>query len=207
MAESLRGEFQLLAEPIEITPQDADIAPNQGYFESERELFIGELTDDARWIFSGMIYGYVVTWVPPFNARGVEEELRIEPITHIPAKDERLKMLSINKIDGVVYVLMEYTGDFTQQKRLEAWRNPFFPSSAGEGGSPFSGGSRREALEMAIKEAIENHFTKKEFNRPKGIQVKVALADFPLIGLDNGAYRALVSIKVGPSSVRHYRID
>lgn len=203
-AESLRGELLLLLEPIDFAA--AGIAPNQDRSEREKKL-ISELTADGRWIFSGMIYGYVITWTPPFNARGVEEELEIEPIALISAGDERLKTLGINEIDGIARVLMEYACGLTQQKRLEAWRSPLFASATGEGSSPIWSGSRREALEMAIREAMKNHFTGKEFNRPKSIQAKVVLADFPLVGFGSGTYRALVSIRVGPSRVKHYKID
>jgi len=204
-AESLRGEFQLLPEPIDITALDAITAPKQGY--SEHEEAIHELADDARWIFSGMIYGYSVTWIPPFNARGIEEKFEIELMAQIPVGNEKLRTLSVNEIDGIVYILMEYASDFMQQKRLEAWKSSLFPSATGEASSPILGGSRREALEMAIKEAIRNHFKQREFNQPQSIQTKIALAEFPQIGLGNGKYRALVSIRIGLNNVRHYEID
>jgi len=196
----LRGEFQLLPEPIGIT------APGKVYSELEEDT-ISELIDDARWIFSGMIYGYVVTWVPPFNARRIKEKLDVKLVAQIPAGDEKLKTLSANKLDGVIYVLMEYTSDSAQQKRLEAWRSSLFPSAAGEGNSPIAGGSRRKGLEMAIKEAIKNHLVKREFNRPKRVQARVVLTEFPQIGLSKGAYRVLVSIRMDINSVQNYEID
>ena len=202
-AETLRGEFQLLPKPIEITSPGAIIASKQDYFENEET--IRELTDDARWIFSGMIYGYAVTWILP--ARGAEEEFKIEIMAQIPAEDEKLKTISVNEIDGTIYVLIEYASDFIQQKRLEAWRGSLFPSAAGEASSPISSGSQREALEVAIKEAIRNHFKKREFNQPQSIQAIVALAEFPQIGSGSGTYRALVNIRIGLNSVRHYKID
>jgi len=194
-AEPLRGEFQLFPEPIETTVQDySDHSAN-------------ELIDDARWIFSGMIYGYIVTWVPPFSSRGVKEKFTIELVAQIPTGDEKLKTLSADEIDGITYVLMEYSSDSAQQKRLEAWRSTQFPFTAGEGNSPTMGGSRREALEMAIKEAVKNYLMRRNFNRPKSVQARVALIDFPQIGLSNGIYRALVRIRMNPHSVQDYKID
>jgi len=206
VAESLRGEFQLPPRVIEFTASKAGIVSEQDYSEREKK-FISELTEDGRWVFSGMIYGYVATWIPASDARGVEEEFEIRPIAQISPGDERLKMLSIDEIDGMVYVLMEYTCDSTQQKRLEAWKSSLFSSVTGEGSSPIWDGSRRRAFEMAIREAMKNHFRRKEFNQPKRIQAKVALAGFPLVGFGSGTYRALVSIRVGPSKVEHYKID
>lgn len=206
MAEALRGEFQLLSEPIEISALDTSGELDRDYFELE-EGAINEMVDDARWIFSGMIYGYEVAWIPPFRARAVEEKFEIELVAQISAGDERLKTFSIDRIDGMIYVLMEYASDFTQDKRLEAWRISPFPYASGEGRAPISGGSRREALEMAIKEAIKKHFVGREFNRPKSIQTRVALVDFPQIGFNNGEYRALVGIRIGLNSVLHYKID
>lgn len=73
-----------------------------------RPLSIEEISktvlEDARWILSGMIYGFNIRYVPPDTGRKVNESFNAELISEIPFGDPSLKVLIHGlKRDGFLY--------------------------------------------------------------------------------------------------------
>ena len=205
-AEPIRGEFWVRTDLMEIVSPGANVRETGDLSERE-ENALNILLEDARWAFSGMIYGYSVTWTPSSNARSVVEELIIEPLALIPAGDPRMKTVSVVKEHGFFFVLLEYSPDSTQEGRLSGWGGEAYPAATGSGMAPVSIGSRKAAIEAAVKETVRAWLREREFNRPREITGRVAFTEFPLTSLSSGSIRAVVTLRMDLRPVRHYSVD
>lgn len=175
---------------------------------SEREKnALDLLLEDARWVFSGMIYGYSVVWTPSSQSRSVEEELLIEPLALIPRGDPRMRTIAVVRENGFIFVLLEYDPDSTQERRLAGWNGQAFPAASGTGLIPISLDSRRSAIEAAIREALRAWLRAREYNRPREIRGRVAFSEFPITGLSGSLLRAVVSLKMDLEELRAYPAD
>ena len=175
--------------------------------EREREV-IDQLLEDARWAFSGMIYGFNVRWTPSARMRGVEEILEIQPVASIPRGDPRMKAVTATRENGFVYILLEYHPDASQQNRLSAWRSQAYPSAAGSGLAPLHfDESRRRAMELAVKETLRSYLRARQYNRPEEIRARVGLLAFPVIGLRELSFHASVTLAVEVQALTPYSVD
>lgn len=175
---------------------------------SEREKnALDALLEDARWAFSGMIYGYSITWTPSSQGRAVEEELFIEPLALIPRGDPGMRTIAVVRENGFIFVLLEYTPDSTQERRLAGWGGQAFPAASGSGLVPVSLDARRTSVEAAMREALHSWLRAREYNRPREIKGRVALTEFPRTGLSGSLLRASVSLRMDLETVRSYPAD
>ncbi len=205
-ADPIRGEFWVRNDLMEI------VSPGENFREtgdlSEREEnALNVLLEDVRWAFSGMIYGYSVSWTPSSAARAVEEAFLIEPLALIPRGDPRMRTVSLTKENGFIYVLMEYSPDTSQERRLEGWTSGAFPAATGSGLAAVNYGSRRAAIEEAVKETLRAWLRVQDYNRPREITGRVAFLEFPLTSLRNGSIRAVVTLGMDLEPLRHYAAD
>ncbi|RKX85678.1 MAG: hypothetical protein DRP70_11350 [Spirochaetes bacterium] len=205
-ADPIRGEFWLREDLMEIVSPGENIRKT-GDLSQRQGNALKELLEDARWSFSGMIYGFSVIWIPSSNARAVKEELLIEPLALIPEGDPRMKTVSLTRENGFLYVLMEYTPDSTQESRLEGWGGEVYPASAGAGTSAVDFGSRRNAIKTAIKEALRAYLRVRDYNRPREVRGRVAFTDFPCTSLSYGSIKAVVKLRMDLEPLRAYAID
>ena len=178
-----------------------------GELSEREEKALNILLEDARWAFSGMIYGYSVTWTPSSVARSVDEELLIEPLALIPRGDPRMKTVSVVRENDFIHILLEYTPDAIQESRLEGWNGEAYPAATGSGTAPINYGSRREAMEAAIKETLRAWLRVREYNRPRKVKGRVAFTEFPITGLSSGSIRAVVTLRMDLEPLRHYAVD
>lgn len=205
-ADPLRGEFWIRADLMEIVSPGENVRET-GELSQREENALNLLLEDARWAFSGMIYGYSVRWTPPSRDRAVDEELEIEPLALISRGDPRMKTVSIVREHGFIYIQLEYTPDATQEKRLSGWGSQAFPAAGGSGRVPIGINSRREAVEVAVRDTLHSWLREREYNRPREIRGRVAFTAFPLTGLTGGFFRAEVSLRMDLEPVRPYAID
>ena len=169
---------------------------------------VHSLLEDARWTFSAMIYGLDVVWTPPASSRGVEEVLEISSVALIPRGDPGLTATGVNRENGFIFVLLEYHPGDAQQARLRGWRGQSYPAGSGSGTvSIYHETPRRAAMEEAVKQALGRWLRAREYNRPKEIRGRVALACFPRIGRSGGGMKADVSIKIDLKPPIHYPVD
>lgn len=175
---------------------------------SEREMnALDLLLEDARWAFSGMIYGYSVTWTPSSPGRSVDEELLIQPLALIPRGDPGMKTIAVVRENGFIFVLLEYSPDSTQERRLGGWKGQAFPAAGGSALVPVSLDSRRVGIEAAIRETIRSWLRAREYNRPREVRGRVALTEFPRTGLSGSLLRATVTLSMNLEAVRSYPVD
>ncbi|MCK5735483.1 MAG: hypothetical protein KAH21_03350 [Spirochaetaceae bacterium] len=205
-ANPIRGEFWVRDDLMEIV-SPGDNLHESGDFSERQENAIKVLLEDARWAFSGMIYGYSVSWTPSSRARGIDEELLIEPLAQIPRGDSRMRTVSLTRENGFTYVLLEYSPDPSQESRLEGWRGEVFPAATGAGTAAVNFGSRRDAMEAAIREALRAYLRVRDYNRPREINARVAFTEFPYTSLSNGSVKSVVRLRMDLEPLKHYSVD
>jgi len=205
-ANPVRGEFWVKDDLMEIvSPGENSLGTGDLTFRQEKAL--EALLEDARWAFSGMIYGFSVRWTPPAGSRDIEEELLIEPLALIPRADPRMKTVSLSMENGFLYILLEYSPDETQERRLEGWKSEAFPAASGRGIAPVDRYSRRDAMEAAIRETIRSYLRVRDYNRPRKITGRVAFTGFPFTSLISGSVSAVVRLRMDFEPLEHYVVD
>ncbi len=206
-ADPVRGELWILPESVQTLESGQDLRDIKTKEEQRREM-IAALLEDARWIISGMIYGFLIQWTPLSIARNVEESLDIQPAALISRGDPRMKMVKVVYDNEFDYVLLEYHPDTSQMQRITAWKSQTYSFSSGIGiASLYLGETRRDSMKMAIKNSLGDFLRAREYNKPERIRARVGLLDFPAITLKD--HRLFVSLKlaIDIKSVEHYRLD
>ena len=206
-AETLRVEFWLTKDPVGLTAPGGNAREPGELTERERQAF-ERLIEDARWTFSGMIYGFDVRWTPSSRSRDVEEELSIIPHAMIPENDPRMSVAAIVEDGNLVYISVDYRVDETQARRVSGWKGESLPKASGGGSaSVFLPDSRRGAMEDAIKETIRAWLRAREYNRPREVSGRVAFVSAPEISYSAGQVRADITLSMDLKPLREYRID
>lgn len=164
--------------------------------------------EEARYVFSGMIYGFSFRYTPSDMSRRVDEIFELEAIHSIPWGDRSLRVLG-GTVDREYYkaeVLYELR-DF-QRQRLDYWDSNTFPSASGTGiGDLFIGREGKyEAIREGVKEAVRNYLRPRVFNKPREITGEAVLAEVPYIVIDAGGYHAKVRIKLEVREVQPYPV-
>jgi hypothetical protein len=195
-----------MADLIEIAAPGENVREKQELSEMERNA-LKVLLEDARWAFSGMIYGFSVQWTPPSGRAGVADELIIKPVALIPPGDPDMRTVSVTREDGFIYIMLEYRPDPAQEARITGWGSEALPAGAGSGLVPVSRTARREAMEAAVRDAIFQWLRKREYNRPREITGTAAFTEFPRTGLQGGRIKADVNVRMDIKTVRAYPID
>ena len=156
------------------------------------------MLEEARWIFSGMIYGFRFFYNPPEPAREVEEVYELEPLLTIPWGDPALKVLNAWPRENRYRADLEYRLSEYQLLLRMAWEGVTYPSAEGEGRytlfEGFSG--RRTALERSILEAVRGHFRPRFRNRPAAIEGQVILMEVPYLVIREGEYIGRVRLRM-----------
>ena len=165
------------------------------------------ILEEARYVFSGMIYGYSFLYTPRDNTRKIDELFQITPIAEIPWGDPGLK-ISQGRTEGEkFFAFIRYYLNQYQESRRTRWLSNTIPSAGARGtGDIFSGrGEKITAIEDAIREAIRSRLRMSVLNKPREISGEVLLLEAPYIIIDSGKYVATVRIKLKVNEVIPYR--
>jgi len=166
------------------------------------------LLEEARWIFSAMIYGLTVIYTPSDLARDVDRLYDARLKAQIPFGDPRLYIYDTFVEDNVFHAFVRYELDPYQKRRVEYWESGVFGSSASYGFWPyFEEGSRINAIKDGIRVALENQLKPEIFNKPREIEAEVILRECPLITVDAGQNRAFVKIRSNVKNLQAYRVN
>ncbi len=153
--------------------------------------------EDARWILSGMIYGFEVQYVPSDKNRRVTGRFTAEPVVTLPFGDPALRVFKTWTENGRFFIQIRYTLQDFQQRRLRAWSSNIFPEAGGMGSaSLYKGPSGRiDSIKEGIKNALHTYLRVKVKNKPREIDARVILDAPPYITIQAGGYTAKVRIK------------
>lgn len=176
-------------------PSDDDSALFPDSYEEIREEAVKILLEDARWIFSGMIYGFSFRYVPGNREETLAEVFELIPVRQIRQGDSAMKVRQVLDDNQVLTVLFNYWPDEYQQRRLKISRGGGFYSSAAEGGTPMmQNEARTSSLKEGVKQALREDLRSIIYNRPLEVTGMLYLSAPPQISIRAGEYRSRVKI-------------
>jgi hypothetical protein len=201
-SEVLRGEVRIDVEPI-----------YGGFIDKEYPLPVDSLRrqalEEAAMYYSAMIYGWSFYYDIGEKARGIGEKLELSPLGQIPWGDPRLQATDAELRDQKFRLWTDYRLDENQRRMAALWRAGRTRGVQGRGigplGLPRPGEDaagegwldyKRQGLEDAARAAIRAMLRGDERNRPKEAKGFIALADFPVYGIDAGRWTAFARFRV-----------
>lgn len=164
------------------------------------------LLEEARFVISGMIYGYRLEYTPMDRARQVEELFSAEPVALIPQGDPDLHVQDTWRRDGMFFARVRYDLDEAQLLRLRAWSSAVHERASGSASAPLSLGYRgkMEAHRLAVKEAFREYLRSIERNKPRAAAARAVLSESPVSAVSAGGYRSTVRVRLALEEVRSY---
>jgi hypothetical protein len=198
LSAALRAD-DLLAIEIWCEVQPMAFSPDADNTGHETDAY-QELLEEARLIFSGMIYGYTFTYIPLDKAHGVNELLEIKPVAEIAWGDKNLKFVSGDFADNRLYGRFTYTLAGFQNARRESWQ------TLGEGKQYLGADGKKLSREQAVKAAGRNFLRPRLFNKPREIRGEIVFLESPQMNIDAGAYVSLVKVKINIREIIPYSI-
>jgi hypothetical protein len=210
--EILRGEVQIDVEPI-----------YGGFIDQDYPLPVDSLRrralEEAAMLYSAMIYGWSFHYDIGERARGIEEELELVPLGLIPWGDTKLNATDVELRDQKLCLWTDYRLDDPQKRRTAMWRADRMRSVQARGigplGMPLPTAAdaadgedpqswldyKRAGLEDAARAAIRAILRGSERNRPKEATGFIALAAFPVFGIDAGRWTAFARFRVDVAEI------
>jgi hypothetical protein len=167
-----------------------------------------QILEEARFIISGMIYGFNFSYIPQDKKRHVAERFDLSPVARIIPGDTHLKIISTEQQDKMLFTKIEYRPADFQITRRTAWLSNAIPSSEGKGeGDLFKGYHQKiTSYEQAIKNAIRNLLRPRYFNKPRRITGQALIEEAPQIFIASGKYVSLVKVKLKIREVLPYTV-
>ncbi len=199
-AEYLEGEFWVELEPF--------VSAEGDEYPLSRETALRRLLEEARYSFSGMVYGFTFEYVPSDRSRQVEERFVLRPLAEIPWGDRALKVRETRVQDTRLYARIRYDLAEFQVLRLAGWDSNTIPVDRGEGRKNLFLGYREKlrAVEDAVRNGILGHLRARHFNRPREAKGDVLLTAVPRVSIREGAYEAVVGIRLVVRDLEPYRL-
>jgi hypothetical protein len=167
-----------------------------------------QILTEARFIISGMIYGFDFSYVPLDKKRNVPEQFEITPIAQIPWGDKNLEIIDAEQRERKLYTKVQYTLAEFQMSRRNAWLSNAIPSAMGSGqGNLFRSFSEKiTSYEQAIKNAIRNLLKPQHFNKPRQIRGQALIEEAPHIYITSGTYVSQLKVKLQISEIVPYSV-
>ncbi len=175
----------------------------KGELENKKELF-----KEARFTFSGMIYGFEFKYVPGDIRRGVDEVFEITPINKIKWGDPRLKAQKIRYEKNRNFVSFLYYPHEEMKSWIMYWSSGSFSVTGGKAEGGFLKGfeAKEDAVKKAVKEAVRAYMRGRIHNKPQMIEGEFVLASPPVYRYAAGVYNASVRIKLNIEKVSTYSV-
>lgn len=164
-------------------------------FEEVQEKAVKQLLVEARWILSGMIYGFNFHYVPGSRALQVEDSFELEPLSLIPEGDDQLKVEQVLGDYSTLTVQFVYWMDDYQKKRVYQYGGNRYAAAGGRGSAElFEPGARILSMKEAVKQALREDLRALYYSRPREINGVLTFSHSPLIRIGSGKYTSSVRI-------------
>lgn len=198
--EFLQGEFWAELEPF--------VAPDVGTGRWDRGGAAERALEIARRSFSGMVYGYDVTYRPAAPDRGVERRSTVQLRGELPWGDRQLTVLDTRETESRLFLDVRYDLESEQARYRHGFRGASISRAGGEGSAGIHGGPEAvlDALDSAIVDAVHQYARSRHRSRPAEIEARVLLDRPPVFGMSGGSYRVRVRAMVILDSVRSYEV-
>lgn len=173
-----------------------------------REKAAEILLEEARYAFSGMIYGFSFSYTPSDAARKVGDRFELMPLAEIPWGSPRLAVLETGQEERRMSARIAYSLTDREAARRQSWGSNTVPLAAGSGeASVMEGpGGRLTAIKEAVKNAVREHLRSRIYNKPREITGELLLWEGPETALRSGFYAARVKVRLRVGEIIPYRI-
>ena len=196
----LYANFWFKVEPMTI--QEAQ------YGVPSRDEAIVKMLEEARFTFSGMIYGFTFGYTPGDRQRGVEDSFILEPDGKISWGSPALRVIETWEKDNLLFAKIAYALADHEGRRLEGWKSNAYVSAAGRGSAGYFEGpdNKLEAYRQAAKESIRAYLRNKVYNKPKEILGRLALTEAPRCFYESGLYVSTVKVRIQFDEITGYSL-
>lgn len=168
---------------------------------------IENLYSVARFVLSGMIYGWKFSYTPSDRARSVAESFTLTPIMEIPSNDPNFVVESIKPAYPRLSCWAQYTLNQSDGRWVRYWTSVLFKSAQGRGYGERTAETEgiRQAYTRAMLLAIRQNARSLEKNKPKEIHGEILLREGPRLFADEGRFVAEVKVLIHISEIIPYR--
>ena len=197
--ETFRGEFWSELEPF---------IRDDGIYPLSREDAAREILEEARSVYSGMIYGYSFVYTPLDKARNVGEVFDLVALAELPWGDKGFSITQ-SRIEGKkLYASTAYRASAFQLPWITGWKSNVLPRAGGSADVSILEGKtgKLKAVRDAVKQAIREYLRQVEYNKPREISGEVVLSEVPRIVITSGSYSARVNIRLRVKEIVSYRV-
>jgi len=166
------------------------------------------LLEEARLLFSGMVYGWTFVYTPGDKERRVEESFLLTPIAEIPWGSPRLSVQETEITDLKLFARISYVLSDDELARRASWAGNSAALSTGRGtANVFLGPAEKLAsLREAMRDAVRSHLAARVLNKPREIRGSLVLWDDPRTVVRAGTYATTARVKLQVSEIVPYRI-
>ena len=200
-----RGDDRLFIRPwIELEP----LVRIEAEYPIPLEVAERRLLEEARILFSGMVYGWTFLYTPGDRERRVEESFLLTPIAEIPWGSPRLAVRETEVAELKLFARISYTLSDDELARRMSWEGNSASLSTGRGtANVFKGPAEKLAsLRDAIRDAVQNHLSTRVLNKPREIMGEIVLWEDPYTVVRAGTYTTTARIKLQVQEIVPYRI-
>jgi hypothetical protein len=164
------------------------------------------LDDLARFVLSGMVYGWNFSYSPGDITRNVEEYFSFEPIRTVEKTDPRFSVTELAEEYPRIRCWAQFELDDETARRRTYWDSTLFRNARGRGQGDRSAEMEgvRQAYANALRTAIREHVRKQEKNKPKEIHGEAILRESPTLAVSAGLFVADVKITVNIREIIPY---
>jgi hypothetical protein len=167
---------------------------------------IQEISDLARFLMGGMIYGWKFTYTPSDKARAVMEYFEFAPVKEISRDDPRFTITELTPAYPKLNCWANFTLDDSTRRWEMYWDSVLFKSSNGRGKGERKAeiAGVRNAYMEAVKDAVRSYARLLEKNKPKEIRGEVLLRDNPRLFADQGWFVADIKVLINIQELTPY---
>ncbi|MCL1818349.1 MAG: hypothetical protein FWG35_05405 [Spirochaetaceae bacterium] len=164
------------------------------------------ILEEARYVFSGMIFGFTFSYTPSDRSRNIPEEFSLEPAFQIPLGDPALFVHQTRREGSRVYARLRYSLREFQETWYTGTLSNMMGSCAGLGEAPIFAGYQEKitAVRNSVKNAVREYARGRIDNKPRRITGVAFLNAAPRLEIVSGAFRAASSVRLKIDDVVTY---
>jgi hypothetical protein len=166
------------------------------------------ILEEARYVFSGMIFGFTFSYTPYDRSRNIAEEFSLRPAFQIPQGDPGLFVYQTRREGSRIYARLRYALHEFQEAWYAGTLSNIVGGYAGRGEAPIFGGYQEKitAVQNCVKNAVREYARSRIDNKPLRITGAVFLGGAPRIEISSGAFRAAGPVRLKIDDVVTYGV-
>lgn len=160
--------------------------------EKARAEAAANMLEEARFVFSGMLYGFQFEYQPYDAKRQVSEQFNLTPLAQLAVGDSRLKILKVSQKNNVFTALcrLVLTDKELERRQERNFMAMQYSQGLGRGKSLNNITGRHEAIADSMREAVRAYARKKRRNKPLRVWGQIFLKEAPITAFNRGAFEA-----------------